>query len=68
MDISKKQVFNKDKILIKEHSWYGNIRKFTNIIKSVAGEFSQELIKKAGTKNIDKIAELVKIIIKNIIK
>jgi hypothetical protein len=40
----------------------------TNIIKSVAGEFSQELIKKAGTKNIDKIAELVKIIIKNIIK
>ena len=35
----------------------------TNILKSTAGEFAQELIQKSGKKNIDKIIEFTKNII-----
>lgn len=40
----------------------------TQILKSTAGEFSQELMQKIGEKNIDKIIELTKNIITNILK
>ena len=40
----------------------------TNILKSTAGEFTQELIQKSGEKNIDKIVEFTKKVIKNILK
>jgi hypothetical protein len=39
----------------------------TNILKSSAGEFTQELIQKSGEKNIDKIVEFTKNVIKNIL-
>lgn len=40
----------------------------TNIIKTTAGEFAQELIQKSGEKNIDKVIQLTKNAISIIIK
>jgi hypothetical protein len=40
----------------------------TNILKATSNEFAQELIEKSAGKNIDKIVEFTKNIIKNILK